>query len=441
MLSLTFIHLSDIHFRFRKSGAKYDLDSQIRNELERDISQFFNQGLEFKGAFVTGDIAFSGSQADYLLAAEWLDKLAGLANFDPVNVWCIPGNHDVDRTAYKGKPAINAMHDSLRTAGQSLEDTLRELCETDWEGKALFSTLENYNTFATPYNCQSTRNDLYWEEESLELGYGYSLRIRGINSAIISSHKDGNLANRQLVVSKIQSTHSREDGVIRLSMCHHPPTWLSDHDTFEQQMKAPNTVPIQLFGHEHRFQSEKEDEYLRLYAGAIQPDRLGEDWLPRYNILTVDVESELEKLWLKVRVYPRRWSDAQQFESDEDACDLGNCFEWKKEFPRLKVPVRGDKTMSEDSQAVEGQETFEAKSHVEDFRRLLYSFVTLPYTDALKIAVSLEITSENDPTLDEIDLLRAYMTRAREQNKLSEMWDKVSLKNHSLSTENPFKDQ
>ena len=60
MEPLVFIHLSDIHFS--KPGKLFDLDSELRNQLELDVQRMtknFEGGAN--GILVCGDIAFSGS--------------------------------------------------------------------------------------------------------------------------------------------------------------------------------------------------------------------------------------------------------------------------------------------------------------------------------------------------------------------------------------------
>ena len=56
------VHLSDIHFSKRHSGGVYDLDADLRNELERDAEQMHGQLGSIHGLLITGDIAFAGHQ-------------------------------------------------------------------------------------------------------------------------------------------------------------------------------------------------------------------------------------------------------------------------------------------------------------------------------------------------------------------------------------------
>ena len=95
---LTFLHLSDIHFRRGESGDVYDLDADLRNELERDVVQIIqSKRLVVDGMLVTGDIAFAGQKEEFEIASEWLASLCDLVGCPREAVWTVTGNHDVDR--------------------------------------------------------------------------------------------------------------------------------------------------------------------------------------------------------------------------------------------------------------------------------------------------------------------------------------------------------
>ena len=69
---LSFIHLSDIHFH-KYSGDKYDVDSDLRNEIIRDIHLEYPKYINSAtGILICGDIAFSGQSKEYQVAKEFL---------------------------------------------------------------------------------------------------------------------------------------------------------------------------------------------------------------------------------------------------------------------------------------------------------------------------------------------------------------------------------
>ena len=62
-VTLTFLHLSDIHFRGRyQEGSAFDLDHHIRNELERDLHGLVDENGPLTAVLVGGDVAFAGKE-------------------------------------------------------------------------------------------------------------------------------------------------------------------------------------------------------------------------------------------------------------------------------------------------------------------------------------------------------------------------------------------
>ena len=72
---LTFVHLSDIHFRTRDEGTQFDLDGQIRDALLEDLASKPAEGANYNGILITGDIAFGGKHEEYKTAQRWLDQV------------------------------------------------------------------------------------------------------------------------------------------------------------------------------------------------------------------------------------------------------------------------------------------------------------------------------------------------------------------------------
>ena len=72
MSEITFIHLSDIHFR-KTSGSSTDIDEDLRNAILTDIQYNAKKRLKnIKGVLVGGDIAFAGKREEYDIAKKFL---------------------------------------------------------------------------------------------------------------------------------------------------------------------------------------------------------------------------------------------------------------------------------------------------------------------------------------------------------------------------------
>ncbi len=60
---LNFIHISDIHFH-KQSGGPFDLDLELRLQLENDVKSVKDKIGDVFGILVTGDIAYSGQKKE-----------------------------------------------------------------------------------------------------------------------------------------------------------------------------------------------------------------------------------------------------------------------------------------------------------------------------------------------------------------------------------------
>jgi 3',5'-cyclic AMP phosphodiesterase CpdA len=75
---VTFIHLSDIHFRQGRAGDAHDEDGLLRHELQRDLRRIATRFRRLDGLIVSGDVAYSGKAAEYDYATSWLESIREL---------------------------------------------------------------------------------------------------------------------------------------------------------------------------------------------------------------------------------------------------------------------------------------------------------------------------------------------------------------------------
>ena len=62
-----------------------------------DIQNMHGQLGDVNAVLVVGDIAARGKRADYDVAASFLDRACGLVGLAADQIFCVPGNHDIDR--------------------------------------------------------------------------------------------------------------------------------------------------------------------------------------------------------------------------------------------------------------------------------------------------------------------------------------------------------
>jgi calcineurin-like phosphoesterase family protein len=283
---LTFVHLSDIHFVKDVSDvSRYDIDAGLRDAILNDLEQLQTGFEAFDGVLISGDIAFAGKQDEYVRATEWLNKICTVIGCDAGQVWCVPGNHDVDRSIHKTYASITDSHAAIR-GSRNLNAALAKRLDNAENGPLLFLPLQAYNEqSALKYYCATTCKQPYWED-TLELNDGSKLRIRGINSAFCSSEND-HQTDAPVIVGPMQTVFKREKDVVHLALCHHPPEWIKDGKDLEQALNAD--ARVQLFGHKHFHEHRKINNSVVLSSGAVHPSRTEEDWEPRYYILSLKV--------------------------------------------------------------------------------------------------------------------------------------------------------
>ncbi len=301
-MPLRLLHISDIHFHsFTTSG--WDEDSDLRNEVVRDVRSMVAEGEIFDGIVVGGDIAFSASAAEYQVASDWIDLLRQAAGgLAAGQVRVVPGNHDISRLAIAQSAHARRFRADLAAAQVlAVDQVLREQVAVDPVAQGLLRPLEEYNKFAERFGCGTSAQKLAWEDDSMVVD-GHAVRLVGINSVINSGPNDD---LGVLVVGQQQCRVERDGASVRILMLHHPPRWLKDWTMVEGHMHRAHLI---LFGHEHAFEARQQVAMgtVEVSAGALAPERdeAGErdPYLPTYNVVTLSV-TDSEVLNVKIRTH------------------------------------------------------------------------------------------------------------------------------------------
>lgn len=439
--ALRFIHLADIHFR-GSSGIPTDLDRDIRNELVKDAQSLLNRDL-VTGILVCGDIAWSGREAEYQVAANWLVQLCEELQCAKEFVWTVPGNHDVDRKTIESSRTAQSLRKMIRqmeNPGPSLDQHLQ-----DDEAKDIFiKSLSSYNEFAKRYQCHVTAAQPYWDRDMI-LNDGSTLRLRGLTSVFVSDRNDDNKSNK-LVIASSHIVLQRKPQVAWMTLCHHPPDWLVNHDEVEDRLRV--RAHVQLFGHKHKQRLDINEragfKSLRLGSGAVHPERDETGWEPRYNLLSVEVVGRGAARKLAVSVDCRRWdAQALRFKADGDPQRFFLPLEtWQ---PTPSAPEsHPDMTSSMVPTQIPPQQTapgalVNTDLPMDPYRRLVYRFFSLPHLDQTRIVTVLGLVQPGDDMLDEAERVGLCFERARMANRLAELWDAVAKRHPDSGTEpNPF---
>lgn len=317
-MKLSFIQMSDIHFR-KHSGDPYDVDNPIRKAAINDLANAKQHLDKVDGLLICGDIAFSGQEDEYKVALDFIDEVAGYIDIPRTKVFCVAGNHDVDQNLIKRSMSIQGVQQMLveqdREDWQKTDTLLRNIQQDVLVEDILYQALKEYNAAFGEMASNYTADRPNWEH-SIDLDERRHLVLHGMNSVLVSSHLDHQKKDvvRKMVMNYGQIPSPVDKDTIYLSMCHHPPELWENQELIEIMDEI---VKIQLYGHIHEQAVDANEQRIRIYSGALQPER-GEGWKPQYNWIVISTEKDV----LNVDIYPRVF-DKTKFVADVSECDDG----------------------------------------------------------------------------------------------------------------------
>jgi hypothetical protein len=171
MAKFQLLHISDLHV---KSGEEFDRSVVLEPLIDR-VEQDMASGIQPEIVVVTGDVAFSGKEADYEKAKGLFDKLLARMKLSHDRLFIVPGNHDVDRKRYRKSDVPN--YKNMTALNEELEN---EEYLSD-----LLKDMNDYFTFMeTSYpHLKSHANRLIPFVQAFDAGCGKRIGLVGLNSA------------------------------------------------------------------------------------------------------------------------------------------------------------------------------------------------------------------------------------------------------------------
>jgi predicted phosphodiesterase len=292
----TWLHLSDLHIR---AGDQYDQDVALSSLLADLVAQV-EQHQGFDLIFVTGDVAFSGQPEEYEIAGKFFRDLSSATAVPIDRIYCVPGNHDVDRSRLT----------SFRT------QSARSLCSREVVSQIIGNSKETelFTDRLVPYH-DFLRSTFPWAKPLAlsSLSYtqtisvnGVRLAVLGLNSAWLAGSTDdkGRLVVGERQVRDALDKAGSPDFIVAL--VHHPFSWLAEFDESDVRGLLEARCDFLLYGHVHELGvvnvSSPDNETFHFAAGATYQGRRE---LLSYNFVSLDLEQG------KVRVAMRRYSDRQ----------------------------------------------------------------------------------------------------------------------------------
>lgn len=286
MRPIRWLHISDIHLRASTAWSQ----DVVLTAMCKQIKEQRAQATPTDFILLTGDIAFSGKAQEYALAADFVNALCAASGVPKDRVFCIPGNHDIDRDrqlfCFRGARNIlrDASHvDAFLEGGEDL--------------KTLLQRQENYRRFQDDYFSGQIRIPT-------DDGMGYvarltiedvQLAIIGLDSAWlahggIDDHGKLLVGERQIISAAKIAQQGNEPIHIMIAMAHHPLHLLQEFDRRAAMNRIEETCHFLHCGHLHepevRTTGIRGTGCLTLSAGASFETRQSHN---SYSTVTLDL--------------------------------------------------------------------------------------------------------------------------------------------------------
>lgn len=329
MSELAWLHISDLHYGDSEHQC-WD-ENIVLKALLRDVADRIQRdGLQPNFIVVTGDIAFSGRDAEYKLAGQFFDSLLETTGLGKDRLFLIPGNHDVDRSR------VRFMAMAAAAAVQDRDSANKALAEDD-SRQFLFDRFHGYATFVNTYlgDCLPFDHDNYYYVRTLDLS-GQQIAVLGLNSAwLAASDEDRHrlvLGERQVRAALKQARGTD----LSLALMHHPFDWLRDFDRRDAEPLLCDACDFILHGHMHEpgllQASTPDSNAMIIAAGACYQAR---DYPNTYNFVRLDLSERVGT------VYLRRYSDERGGFWAQDTQTYRNAPQGCYEFPLQAEPAAG----------------------------------------------------------------------------------------------------
>jgi hypothetical protein len=309
---IRWLHISDVHEcsreEFHRQSMYAAIVQNVKNRHEKPDFVFF-----------TGDVAFSGTKAEYDLIQERFVAPLRAALPDGCPIFTVPGNHDVDRKRAGNPRSWMTDPDQQRAFQQVNADGRQKRVDM------ILPRFDNYRAFEQSLGT--------WDDDWLASEMGAACAIREINGrrlAIIGvntawlCHDDkdwGHLsAGKTLCDAALQKARDSSPD-LTIVLGHHPlaafageEEW-SDGDRVRERLEQANA--IYLHGHMHRSGAQRAGDAMQSVLAIQAPSGFqgGDSSVWRNGIMWGEINFDDNQLIVE----PLRWNDDHNeyvFDSD-----------------------------------------------------------------------------------------------------------------------------
>ena len=245
MRTLNWLQISDFHLREIQAWEQDVVLSAMCKDIERrskDIGP-----IDF--VLATGDIAFGGQPEEYERANAFFDKVVHVTGVPQERIYCIPGNHDVNRNRQKTCFA------GARHILQS-ENEIDSFLGDQEEVATLLQRQQHYHQFQNAYFTEQKRQ---WTSD--RLAYVSELTLENLQIAIVGfntawlahggldDHGKLLMGERQ-VIEALRIVDDIDPHVV-VAMGHHPFQLLNEFDRRVVQRRIEERCGFYHCGHLH----------------------------------------------------------------------------------------------------------------------------------------------------------------------------------------------
>jgi 3',5'-cyclic AMP phosphodiesterase CpdA len=287
-MKLLLLHLSDIHFKESEG------QNPVLSRTEQIAAAAASTAPSARCCFVvvTGDIAFSGKQAEYAFADKFFSELRDhlytrLPKCDPHFV-LVPGNHDCD---FSQSDKVREFLVS-KLAPENFDESIYSKC-TEVQG--------NYEEFAVRWEAKITEPvslSKMYRREAHDLSEG-TVEFRLINSAWMSTEKE----RQGSLLFPVELLRSDEDASeaanLVVTILHHPYNWFETTNARDLRNKVEATSDIILTGHEHEGDFYRKDrvtgERTEYLEGLVLQDSANLQ-VSLFNVLVIDLVKQTQEV-------------------------------------------------------------------------------------------------------------------------------------------------
>lgn len=292
-MRIQIVHLSDFHIEHPTDAVLARADA-IASAAQSLVSSDHDAVV----VLATGDLAYSGTEAQYALVETLLRQLlaklaASLAERNchaPISLVVVPGNHDCDFANSGGARDI-VTKDVLKEPSKARDASIADVCTGVQTQFFAFRDRVSVNAPQSPLLAPYSEK-LVWVH-SIPIG-AKRITVTCVNTAWLSQ-KNERLGGLAFPADALPNCDGAE---LKLVVFHHPYNWLTDTTSRPFRKVVDKQADIVLTGHEHdpdlALVSRASGATTTYVEGGLLQDSRNPDF-SSFNVLSIDTDTRLQQ--------------------------------------------------------------------------------------------------------------------------------------------------